>query len=30
VHEVLALDQAADAHRRMDDGTVFGRIVLTP
>lgn len=30
VHEVLALDQAADAHRRMDDGSVFGRIVLTP
>lgn len=30
VHEVLPLDQAAEAHRRMDDGTVFGRIVLTP
>ncbi|GAA2292671.1 zinc-binding dehydrogenase [Nonomuraea roseoviolacea subsp. roseoviolacea] len=30
VHEVLGLDQAAVAHRRMDDGTVFGRIVLTP
>ncbi|MEY9930849.1 NADPH2:quinone reductase [Catenulispora sp. GP43] len=30
VHEVLGLDQAAEAHRRMDEGTVFGRIVLTP
>lgn len=30
VHEVLRLDQAADAHRLMDDGSVFGRIVLTP
>jgi NADPH:quinone reductase len=30
VHSVLSLDQAADAHRQMDDGTVFGRIVLTP
>jgi NADPH2:quinone reductase len=30
VHEVLRLDQAAQAHRQMDDGTVFGRIVLTP
>lgn len=30
VHEVLKLDQAAEAHRQMDDGTVFGRIVLTP
>ena len=30
VHAVLGLDQAAEAHRRMDDGTVFGRIVLTP
>jgi NADPH:quinone reductase-like Zn-dependent oxidoreductase len=30
VHEVLRLDQAAEAHRRMDDGSVFGRIVLTP
>ncbi|MBS2537141.1 zinc-binding dehydrogenase [Catenulispora sp. NF23] len=30
VHSVLNLDQAADAHRQMDDGTVFGRIVLTP
>ena len=30
VHEVLGLDQAAEAHRQMDRGTVFGRIVLTP
>lgn len=30
VHEVLGLDQAAVAHRQMDNGTVFGRIVLTP
>ena len=30
VHDVLPLDQAADAHRRMDEGEVFGRIVLTP
>lgn len=30
VHEVLPLDQAAEAHRRMDAGTVFGRIVLVP
>lgn len=30
VHGVLRLDQAAEAHRRMDDGTVFGRMVLTP
>lgn len=30
VHDVLKLDQAADAHRQMDKGTVFGRIVLTP
>lgn len=30
VHKVLALDQAAEAHRQMDAGTVFGRIVLTP
>ena len=29
VHDVLSLDQAADAHRRMDAGEVFGRIVLT-
>jgi NADPH:quinone reductase-like Zn-dependent oxidoreductase len=30
VHDVLPLDGAADAHRRMDAGEVFGRIVLTP
>jgi NADPH2:quinone reductase len=30
VHDVLKLDQAAEAHRQMDNGTVFGRIVLTP
>lgn len=30
VHEVMRLDQAAEAHRLMDGGTVFGRIVLTP
>lgn len=30
VHGVLPLDKAAEAHRQMDDGTVFGRIVLTP
>jgi NADPH:quinone reductase-like Zn-dependent oxidoreductase len=30
VHEVLPLAQAARAHQKMDDGEVFGRIVLTP
>ncbi|HWD01857.1 MAG TPA: zinc-binding dehydrogenase [Amycolatopsis sp.] len=30
VHEVLKLDEAAVAHRKMDDGEVFGRIVLKP
>jgi NADPH2:quinone reductase len=30
VHEVLNLADAAEAHRRMDRGEVFGRIVLTP
>jgi NADPH:quinone reductase-like Zn-dependent oxidoreductase len=30
VHDVLPLDAAADAHRRMDAGEVFGRIVLVP
>lgn len=30
VHEVLPLDEAAAAHRKMDAGEVFGRIVLTP
>lgn len=30
VDDVLPLAQAADAHRRMDLGSVFGRIVLVP
>ncbi len=30
VHQVLPLEQAAQAHREMDAGRVFGRIVLTP
>ncbi|MGS2641089.1 zinc-binding dehydrogenase [Streptosporangium sp. LJ11] len=30
VHELLPLDQAVVAHRKMDAGEVFGRIVLTP
>jgi NADPH2:quinone reductase len=30
VHDILPLDGAADAHRRMDAGEVFGRIVLVP
>lgn len=30
VHHILPLEQAAEAHRQMDAGTVFGRIVLTP
>lgn len=30
VHEVLPLEQAGLAHRKMDAGEVFGRIVLTP
>jgi NADPH:quinone reductase-like Zn-dependent oxidoreductase len=30
VHDALPLDQAADAHRQMDAGKVFGRIVLVP
>ncbi|MER5433270.1 zinc-dependent alcohol dehydrogenase family protein [Streptomyces sp. NPDC002588] len=30
VHEVLPLAQAGSAHRKMDAGEVFGRIVLTP
>ncbi len=30
VHEVLPLEQAALAHKKMDAGEVFGRIVLTP
>lgn len=30
VDDVLPLGSAAEAHRRMDAGNVFGRIVLTP
>ncbi|RSN55252.1 NADPH:quinone reductase [Amycolatopsis sp. WAC 04182] len=30
VHEVLPLEKAVLAHRKMDDGEVFGRIVLIP
>ncbi|MGW2277581.1 zinc-binding dehydrogenase [Streptomyces sp. NPDC001770] len=30
VHGVLPLDAAVQAHRKMDAGEVFGRIVLTP
>lgn len=30
VHEVLPLDQAARAHRRLDTGEVFGRLALEP
>lgn len=30
VHEVMQLENAADAHRQMDRGVVFGRIVLVP
>ncbi|MEW2394497.1 zinc-binding dehydrogenase [Streptomyces sp. NPDC046862] len=30
VHEVLPLDQAVLAHREMDAGKVFGRVVLAP
>lgn len=30
VHEVLPLEQAARAHRHIDAGSVFGRVVLTP
>ncbi|PPJ04063.1 NADPH:quinone reductase [Nocardia nova] len=30
VHELLPLDDAALAHRKMDAGDVFGRIVLVP
>lgn len=30
VHQVMPLERAADAHRAMDAGTVFGRIVLVP
>lgn len=30
VHQVLPLDQAVLAHREMDAGEVFGRVVLAP
>ncbi|MGC4935745.1 zinc-binding dehydrogenase [Gordonia sp. DT30] len=30
VHAVMPLADAAEAHRQMDDGVVFGRIVLVP
>ncbi|GHJ39320.1 oxidoreductase [Streptomyces sp. TS71-3] len=30
VHEVLPLEEAVEAHRKMDAGEVFGRIVLAP
>jgi NADPH2:quinone reductase len=30
VHDVLPLERASDAHREMDNGSVFGRIVLVP
>ncbi|GAB5899058.1 zinc-binding dehydrogenase [Mycolicibacterium mageritense] len=30
VHQVLPLEKAAEAHRQMDIGEVFGRIVLRP
>ena len=30
VHAVLPLEGAAEAHRQMDRGAVFGRIVLRP
>ncbi|MFI6424293.1 zinc-binding dehydrogenase [Promicromonospora sp. NPDC050880] len=30
VHDVLPLDQASTAHQLMDDGVVFGRVVLVP
>jgi NADPH:quinone reductase-like Zn-dependent oxidoreductase len=30
VHDVLALDRVAEAHQLMDDGAVFGRLVLVP
>ena len=28
-HAVLPIEQAADAHRMLEDGDVFGKIVLT-
>lgn len=30
VHEVLPLDRAVSAHRTMDAGEVFGRVVPAP
>ncbi|HEY3558089.1 MAG TPA: zinc-dependent alcohol dehydrogenase family protein [Kribbella sp.] len=30
IHEQLSLDDAAQAHQKMDNGEVFGRIVLVP
>jgi NADPH2:quinone reductase len=30
VHEVLPLEQAMLAHRKMEAGEVFGRFVLAP
>jgi NADPH:quinone reductase-like Zn-dependent oxidoreductase len=30
MHELLPLEQAVLAHQKMDDGEVFGRIVLAP
>lgn len=30
VHELLPLEHASEAHRKMDNGSVFGRIVLVP
>ncbi|WP_169164309.1 NAD(P)H-quinone oxidoreductase [Cellulomonas taurus] len=30
VHTTLPLDQAAEAHRLMDSGAVFGKVLLTP
>ncbi len=30
VHTGLSLDEAADAHRLLESGTVTGKIVLTP
>jgi NADPH2:quinone reductase len=30
IHSVMPLEEAAAAHREMDAGSVFGRIVLTP
>jgi NADPH:quinone reductase len=30
VHDIMPFDAAADAHRRMDAGEHFARIVLVP